>query len=127
MKFTIDAVSRLYFTGPLMETCDLVLPVGRQVTPCLSAGTPDSGRRDAFGSDRELEILIIGGGPAGLSLGFELKKRGLAFLILEKGASVGESWRKMPRDLRLASPWKCNSLPGTEKHAFPRHYQISRA
>jgi putative flavoprotein involved in K+ transport len=73
-----------------------------------------------------VDTLIIGGGPAGLSVGFELKRRGLSFLIIEKGARVGESWRNMPGGLKLVSPWKCNSLPGTARNLFPRHYQPSR-
>ena len=73
-----------------------------------------------------VEVLIIGGGPAGLSLGVELQRRGVPFLILERGATVGDSWAKMPRSLKLVSPWKSNSLPGTSTKLFPRHRQISR-
>jgi putative flavoprotein involved in K+ transport len=75
---------------------------------------------------RHADILIVGGGPAGLSLGFELKRRGLSFVILEKGGTVGEAWRNMPRSLKLVSPWKCNSLPGTAKSLFPSHHEVSR-
>src|SRR5689334_15835695 len=75
---------------------------------------------------RETAIVVIGGGPAGLAVGFELQRRGLPFVILERGAAVGESWRRMPRNLKLVSPWKCNSLPGIEKNLFSRHDQISR-
>jgi len=75
----------------------------------------------------DTEALIIGAGPAGLSLGFELKRRGISFLILEKGAGVGHAWQNMPRQLKLVSPWKTNFLPGTATNLFPRHYQMSRA
>jgi putative flavoprotein involved in K+ transport len=72
-------------------------------------------------------VLIIGGGPAGLSLGFELKRRNIPFLILEKGATVADVWRQMPTTLKLVSPWKANRLPGTRKNLFPRHHEITRA
>jgi putative flavoprotein involved in K+ transport len=73
------------------------------------------------------EVLIIGAGPAGLALGFELKRRHVPFLILERGATAGESWRRMPTALKLVSPWKANCLPGTKKNLFARNYQMSRA
>ena len=71
------------------------------------------------------EVLIIGAGPAGLSLGCELKRRGVPFLIVEKG-NVGHSWGGMPRNLKLVSPWKTNYLPGTKHSLFPRHYGMNR-
>lgn len=73
------------------------------------------------------QILVIGGGPAGLALGFELRRRNVPFLILERGATVGESWRRMPASLKLVSPWKANCLPGTKTNLFPRNHQLTRA
>lgn len=72
------------------------------------------------------DILILGAGAAGLALGYELKQRGLSFLILEQGAAAGESWRRMPTHLKLVSPWKANFLPGTRPNLWPRHYEMSR-
>lgn len=73
-----------------------------------------------------LDVLVLGAGPAGLSVGHELKKRGVSFLILERGLAVGESWRRMPANLKLVSPWKANSLPGTEPGRLPGNYEMSR-
>jgi cation diffusion facilitator CzcD-associated flavoprotein CzcO len=48
-------------------------------------------KRDAIVED--LDVLIIGGGFAGLMSGVELRKRGVANLrIVEKGADVGGTW-----------------------------------
>src|SRR5688572_4322364 len=62
----------------------------------------------------EYEVIIIGGGPAGLSIGYEMNKQGRRFIILERGHEPGYSWFRMPTNLYLLSPWKVNTLPGTK-------------
>lgn len=74
-----------------------------------------------------LDVLVLGAGPAGLSVGHELKTRGVSFLILERGEAAGESWRRMPTNLKLVSPWKSNFLPGTAPARLPGNYEMSRA
>src|SRR5687768_6137885 len=78
-------------------------------------------------SSTHSQVIIIGGGPAGLSLGYELKRRLIPFLILEQGSGPGVSWRRMPSHLKLVSTWKTNFLPGTPPTRWPRHFQLSRA
>lgn len=59
-----------------------------------------------------LDVIVIGGGHAGLSIGYYLKKLGLSFIILEKG-KIGDSWRIQRWDsFKLNTPNKVNSLPG---------------
>lgn len=81
----------------------------------------------AVESASAVDVLVLGAGPAGLSVGHELKKQGLRFLILERGPSAGESWRRMPVNLKLITPWKANCLSGTDRRILPRHYEMSRA
>jgi len=57
-------------------------------------------------------ILILGAGPAGLSLGRELSERGLEYLILEKASEVGNTFYKMT-DSTEYGPWLNNTLPGS--------------
>ena len=73
------------------------------------------------------DALIIGAGPAGLALAFELKRRGVEFLLLESGPAVAHSWANMPTRLRLVSPWKANCLPGSDRQCFPRNHEMTRA
>ena len=72
------------------------------------------------------DVIVLGAGPAGLSIGYELKRRGLRFLLIERGQAVGESWRRMPASLKLVSPWRANYLPGTRPGLFSRHYKMTR-
>jgi len=58
-------------------------------------------------------ILVLGAGPAGLSIGYELARRGLDFLILEKGQVAGESFSHYPKNI-FFGPWANNTLPGSK-------------
>jgi putative flavoprotein involved in K+ transport len=75
----------------------------------------------------EPDIVIIGGGPAGLSLGYELSTRGAAYRIVEQGARPGHAWARMQENLKLLSPWKVDRLRGTRDKIAPRHALVSRA
>jgi putative flavoprotein involved in K+ transport len=61
---------------------------------------------------RELETVIIGGGQAGLSVGYHLAKRSRPFVILEANEQIGNSWRKRWDSLKLFTPARYNGLPG---------------
>ena len=41
----------------------------------------------------QIDTLVIGGGQAGLSVGYYLKRLGRPFLILEANQRIGDSWR----------------------------------
>ena len=44
------------------------------------------------GRDNEpLDVLVIGGGQAGLVMGFHLSQQGKRFKIVDAGASVGQT------------------------------------
>lgn len=64
------------------------------------------------------QVVIIGAGPAGLCMAFHLKKWNIPFLIVEKEAEVGASWRKMPDHLHLITFWKSNFLIAEDKNLF---------
>jgi putative flavoprotein involved in K+ transport len=58
------------------------------------------------------ETVIVGGGQAGLSVGYHLKQQGHSFAILDGSARVGDSWRSRWDSLRLYSPAFRDGLPG---------------
>jgi putative flavoprotein involved in K+ transport len=56
--------------------------------------------------------IVIGGGQAGLAVGYHLAKRGLAFQILDSSLHVGDAWRNRWDSLRLFNPARYAGLPG---------------
>ena len=70
-----------------------------------------------------VNTLVIGGGQAGLSAGYHLKKRGVPFLILDACDRVGDVWRKRWDSLRLFTPARFAGLDGlpfpAPPHSFP--------
>jgi len=72
-------------------------------------------RPTAAGSERFsecFETVIIGGGQAGLSVGYHLKKQGRPFVILDANERIGDAWRKRWDSLRLFTPARYDGLAG---------------
>jgi putative flavoprotein involved in K+ transport len=63
-------------------------------------------------SDRQLGTAVIGGGQAGLAVGYCLGQRGLPFVILDDNHRIGDAWRKRWDSLRLFTPGRYDGLPG---------------
>lgn len=61
-----------------------------------------------------IDVTIIGAGPAGLNLAHRLSGSGLRTRLLERGDGPGDSWRCMPRDMRLNSPAGASVLGDTK-------------
>ena len=64
------------------------------------------------------ETVVIGGGQAGLNVGYELAKRGQPFVILDANERIGDAWRKRWDSLRLFTPAHFSRLPGLKFSAF---------
>jgi putative flavoprotein involved in K+ transport len=65
--------------------------------------------------------LVIGGGQAGVSLGYFLRKANDDFHIVDSGSEVGGVWRARWDSLRLFTEAKYNNLPGTRFPGDPDH------
>lgn len=73
--------------------------------------------RSTAGSE-QFEVVVIGGGQAGLSVGYHLQQQGRDFVVLDTNERIGDSWRKRWDSLRLFTPSRYNGLPGLP---FPAH------
>jgi putative flavoprotein involved in K+ transport len=78
---------------------------------------------DSNGVEGILDVLVVGGGQAGLVMGYHLAQRGLRFRILDASAEIGEAWRRRWDSLRLFTPAQYDNLPGmpfpASKDSYP--------
>src|SRR4051812_23646092 len=80
-----------------------------------------SKRRAIFDSE-QYDVVVIGGGQAGLAVGYHLAQRGRRFTILDAGAAPAAVWRSRWDSLRLFTPARYDSLPGLAFPGDPDHY-----
>src|SRR5438067_3504289 len=75
------------------------------------------------------ETVVIGGGQAGLAVGYHLSKLGRPFVILDANQLVGDSWRGRWDSMRLFTPARRDGLPGmrfpARKHSFPSRVEMA--
>ena len=60
----------------------------------------------------DLEVVVVGGGQAGLAIGRFLAQQGRHFAILEAAAEPGAAWRARWDSLKLFTPARYSGLPG---------------
>jgi putative flavoprotein involved in K+ transport len=63
-------------------------------------------------SEHHFDTVVIGGGQAGLAMGYYLAREDRDFVILDAGDRVGETWRNRWDSLRLFTPAFHDGLPG---------------
>ncbi|QKD03187.1 FAD-dependent oxidoreductase [Mesorhizobium loti R88b] len=68
--------------------------------------------------DEHFDVVIIGAGQSGLSVGYHLARKGLKYVILEGRERVGDCWRSRWDSLRLFTPARYDGLAGMP---FPAH------
>lgn len=76
---------------------------------------------DAAGRVERYDTIVIGGGQAGLAVGYHLARRDVDFLILDASPRIGESWRRRWDALRTFTSAAVMGLPGMPFPAAPEH------
>lgn len=76
-----------------------------------------------------IQTVVIGGGQAGLAVGFHLARRELPFVILDANERIGDAWRRRWDSLRVFTPARYDGLPGMPfpgpAHSFPTKDEIA--
>ncbi|MCX4649236.1 MULTISPECIES: ArsO family NAD(P)H-dependent flavin-containing monooxygenase [unclassified Streptomyces] len=65
------------------------------------------------------DVVVVGGGQAGLAAGYHLRRQSLDHVILDASPAPGGSWQHMWNSLHLFSPAEHSSLPGRLMPAQP--------
>ncbi len=77
----------------------------------------------------QIDTVVVGGGQAGLAIGYHLARRGVPFVILDAQDRVGDTWRHRWDSLRLFTPARFSGLPGSpypgSPWAFPTREEFS--
>jgi putative flavoprotein involved in K+ transport len=67
------------------------------------------------------DTVVIGGGQAGLAVGYYLAEHDVDFAIVDAGSRMGDSWRRRWDSLRLFTPARYSGLPGMPFPDSPAH------
>lgn len=73
--------------------------------------------------EEHVDVVVIGAGQNGLSVGYHLARKGVNFVILEARERVGDIWRSRWDSLRLFTPARFDGLIGmpfpAARYSFP--------
>jgi putative flavoprotein involved in K+ transport len=88
-----------------------------------------SSNGSSFQRAERVQTVVIGGGQAGLSVGYHLARRGVSFVILDASARIGDAWRHRWDSLRLFTPAQFDGLDGlpfpAPKYSFPTKNEMA--
>ena len=71
---------------------------------------------------RNVDVLIVGGGQAGLATAYHLKQNNKTFLIVEKNLRLGDNWRKRYDSLVLFATRRYSHIPGLKMTGVQTDY-----
>jgi len=90
----------------------------------MSTREPSAGKVNSVEdeSTRNLDVAIVGGGQAGLAMGYYLGEQGLRFVIFERSDALAPAWRERWDSLTLFTPRGYSALPGLPFPGDPDDY-----
>src|SRR5438067_1489628 len=76
------------------------------------------------------DVIVVGGGQAGLAMGYFLTQQGRDFKILEAADAQAAAWRARWDSLRLFTPIRYDSLPARpfpgDPYSYPMRDEVVR-
>ncbi|HYY61372.1 MAG TPA: NAD(P)-binding protein, partial [Burkholderiales bacterium] len=81
----------------------------------------DKRRAASAYTDRDPQVLVVGGGQAGLSIAARLKALGVDALVVDRWPRIGDNWRRRYHALTLHNQVHVNHLPYL---AFPPTWPV---
>lgn len=116
-KYPRHKIPRLHIPADVRAVGEALSSLPGTAFALLAAGKGDEMTRE------RVNTVVIGGGQAGLSVGYHLQRKGRRFVILDANARVGDAWRNRWDSLRLFTPARFSGLDGMpfpgDRHAFP--------
>jgi putative flavoprotein involved in K+ transport len=82
--------------------------------------SPDSS--DSRDGAQHLEVAVIGGGQAGMAIGYFLKRTGRRFVLLERAGAIAPAWRERWDSLTLFTSRRYSALPALPFQGDPDGY-----
>ncbi|HUL66576.1 MAG TPA: FAD-dependent oxidoreductase [Burkholderiaceae bacterium] len=99
--------------GSSVSLAETIARAGRFVEAGAAFGALDGDRAAVRAARPErFDVIVIGGGQAGLSVGYHLRRAGLRYVILDAQRHIGDTWRARWDSLRLFTPARFCSLDG---------------
>src|SRR5256885_14225547 len=79
-------------------------------------------------ANEQREVVVVGGGQAGLAIGYYLARQGRQFTILDAAKVPAAAWRNRWDSLELFTPVRYDSLPGLlfpgDPESYPRRDEV---
>jgi putative flavoprotein involved in K+ transport len=70
------------------------------------------------------DVVVVGGGQAGLAIGYYLAQQGRDFTILDASGEAAAAWRERWDSLKLFTPARYDALPGLAFPGDPDRYPM---
>jgi putative flavoprotein involved in K+ transport len=95
----------------------------------MTRSIPSGASRDNDDAVIRREVVVVGGGQAGLAIGYFLAQQGRDFTILEAEGEPAAAWRARWDSLKLFTPVRYSSLPGLpfpgDPDAYPTRDEVA--